>query len=254
MPPPGWIQRSKPIENADLQLFCIPHAGGGGMVFRTWPQYLPDFIEVCAVELPGHGRRISEPPFTRLDPLLAALVEALLPEIDRPYALFGHSFGALVCFEVARELQTRKSMPPILLIVSGARAPQLPASDLPIHKQPDSILIDHVRRMGGTPEAILENEEMLSAILPAIRADYEVKETYEYSNADPVNCPIFAMAGSADLVVNRTSLQAWGALTTGDFNLEFFPGDHFYLFQTQSQVLQITAKALKKALPLKEDA
>jgi medium-chain acyl-[acyl-carrier-protein] hydrolase len=248
-----WILRPRPNEKASLRLFCVPHAGGSAMAFRTWTQDLPDHIEVCAIELPGHGRRIKEGPYSQLKSLLAALVELMLPHNDRPYALFGHSFGALVCFELARELQNHKALPPVQLCVSGAKAPNLFIDDSTFHKQPDSQLIDEVRRLRGTPEAVLENEEMVSAMLPAIRADYEMLDTYVYTDADPLSCPILCLAGSADPQVERDSLQAWAEHTTAGFNMVMFPGDHFYLFRAQTQVLKTLSTALEQVLPLVED-
>jgi len=252
-PSASWIWRPKPNEQADVRLFCIPHAGGSAMIFRTWPQDLPDSVEVCAIELPGHGRRIREAPYSRMRTLVVALVEAMLPYLDRPYALFGHSFGALVCFEAARALKNHQGSSPAHLCISGAKAPQLVADGSFFHKQPDAVLIDEVRRLGGTPEAILENEEMASAMLPAIRADYEILETYAYSDAAPLSCPILGMVGAADPEIDRASLQAWAEHTTDGFKMEIFPGDHFYLDQSQARVLQILGMALEQGLPLVED-
>jgi medium-chain acyl-[acyl-carrier-protein] hydrolase len=188
-----------------------------------------------------------------MGPLVEALVEAMLPYIDQPYALFGHSFGALVCFEAARVLQLHKGLSPVYLCISGAKAPQLITDRSSFHKQPDALLIDEVRRLGGTPEAILEDEEMVSAMLPAIRADFEIMDTYVYSDAAPLVCPILGMLGAADTEVDLVSLQAWAEHTTDGFNIEIFPGDHFYLYQSQAQVLQLLGKALEQGLPLVED-
>lgn len=249
----SWIWRPKPNEQAGLRLFCIPHAGGSAMVFRTWPQDLPDSVEVCGIELPGHGKRIREAPYSRLRTLVVAIVEAMRPYLDRPYALFGHSFGALVCFETARELQNPKALSPAHLCISGAKAPQLITDGTQFHRQPDARLIDEVRRLGGTPDAILENEEMVSAMLPAIRADYEILETYVYSDAAPLSCPILGMAGAADSEVDRASLQTWAEHTSDGFKMAIFPGDHFFLYQSQAQVLQTLRMALEQELLLVED-
>ncbi|UCD42508.1 MAG: thioesterase [Chloroflexota bacterium] len=252
-PSSAWILRPKPNDQAGIRLFCFPHAGGSAMVFRSWPQDLPDIVEVCAVELPGRGRRIREEPYTNLRSLVGDLVESMQPFIDRPFALFGHSFGALVGFEAARVLQSQEESPLLLLCVSSAKAPQIYADGASFHNQPDSLLIDEVRRLGGTPAAILENEEMLSAVLPAIRADFDMSETYVYTDAAPLSCPILGLASSADPKVDRESLRAWGEQTSAGFNMEVFPGDHFYILQAQSQVLQFLGRALKQALPLMEE-
>jgi medium-chain acyl-[acyl-carrier-protein] hydrolase len=237
-PSSNWILRPKPNESADLRLFCVPYVGGSAMIFRTWPQDLPDSVEVCAVELPGHGRRIKEAPISHLGSLVEALANAIMPYLDRPYALFGHSLGSLVSFELACELRNRLAPMPVLLCVSGAKAPHLLVDGTTIHMLPDTLLLDKVRRLGGTPEEVLGNEELVSALLPALRADFEVLETYVYSGATPLRCPILGLGGAADNRVDRASLRAWAEHTMAGFKLEIFPGDHFFIHQAQPQILQ----------------
>jgi len=248
----NWILRPKPNESADLRLFCLPHLGGSAMIYRTWSQHLPDSVEVCAVELPGHGRRIKEVPFSQLGSLVDALVDAILPCLDRPYALFGHSFGALVCFELARELRNRLAPIPIHLCVSGAKAPQLIVDGSSIHLLPDKHLIDKFRHLGGTPETVLENKELVSALLPALRADFEILETYVYSNATPLRCPILGLGGAADNRVDRASLGAWAEHTIAGFKFKIFPGDHFFIHQAQPQILETLGEAFEQALLMRE--
>jgi medium-chain acyl-[acyl-carrier-protein] hydrolase len=253
MPSSRWILRTEPNESAKLRLICIPHAGGSGIIYRTWPQDLPDFIEVCAIELPGRGRRIGEKPFTSLKLLVNTLLESILPEIDRPYALFGHSFGALVSYELARGMQTRHGLPPVHLCVSGAKAPQFISNGSAIHTQPDPVLINYVRNLGGTSEIVLQNEEMISAVLPALRADLEMSETYNLSKSTQFDNPILVLAGNADPKVDRGSLEAWAEHTTAGFQMKFFPGNHFYFYETQAQVLRFLGQALEQSLSLLED-
>jgi medium-chain acyl-[acyl-carrier-protein] hydrolase len=253
MPSPSWILRPKPNENADLRLFCIPHAGGSGMVFRTWPQDMPDFVQVFAIELPARGRRISELPYSNLKLLVDEIAESMQPYIDRPFALFGHSFGALVGFEVARELHNHNGVPPIHLCISGAKAPEFLSNGPKIHKQPDAILINYVRSLGGTSEIVLENEEMISAVMPALRADLKMSETYIYSNSTQLDNPILVLAGESDPKVDRGSLQTWAKHTTAGFKMKLFPGNHFYLYEAQAQVLQFLGQALEQSLSSLED-
>jgi len=181
-----------------------------------------------------------------------ALADSILPYLDRPYALFGHSFGALVCFELARELHNRLAPMPVLLCVSGAKAPQLLIDGTTIHMLPDTLLLDKVRQLGGTPEEVLENEELVSALLPAFRADFEVLETYIYSDATPLRCPILGLGGAADHQVDRASLRAWAEHTDAGFKLEMFPGDHFFIHRAQPQILQILGAAIEQALLMRE--
>jgi len=221
------------------------------MYFRTWPEDLPDHIEVCAIELPGRGRRINEIPVSDLGSIVDSLADAVMPLLDRPFALFGFSFGALVCFELARELGVRRAPAPVHLCVSGAKAPQLLVGRSSTHKLQDAQLIDEVRRIGGTPEAVLENEELIAALLPAFRADFEALETYEYSGRPPLACPILALGGARDNLVDHPSLQAWAHHTAVGFELKMFPGDHFFIQESQPQVLEIHSKAIEHAIQLK---
>lgn len=239
----AWVVRPEPKERARLRLFCAPHVGGGAMTFRAWTPAMPEDVELCALELPGRGRRLRETPFDQLRPLVESLVDAVLPELDQTYALFGHSFGALVAFELARKLRERGARAPALLCVSGAKAPHLLGGGT-THTLPDGALIAKVRRLGGTPEAVLENADLVAALLPAIRADFQALETYRYSGGRPLDCPILGLGGAADREVDRGSLAAWAELTTADFNLRMLPGDHFFVHRFHTQILDILGEAL----------
>jgi medium-chain acyl-[acyl-carrier-protein] hydrolase len=223
------------------------------MMFRTWPQHLPDFVEVSAIELPGHGRRIQEIPYSHLRSLVVELADSILPDLDRPYALFGQSLGAIVCFELARELRSRSIPTPIHMCVSGAKAPHLLTVETSIHLLPDLGLIEHMRRLGGTPDSVLENEELVTALLPAFRADYKALETYIYSEGTPFEFPVLVLGGAQDYQVDRTSLQAWSNYTNAGFRLEMFPGDHFFIHKAQKQILQILGDDLEHAFLLIRD-
>jgi medium-chain acyl-[acyl-carrier-protein] hydrolase len=143
-----WIARPRPNPTARLRLFCVPYAGGGDAVFRTWWQGLPDDVEACGVRRPGRDQRRGEPPFTRLTPLVRALADALGPELARPYALYGHSMGARVAFELARELRRRSQPEPALL--AGRAAPHCPVRD-PLHALATDPLLARLRRLGARP-------------------------------------------------------------------------------------------------------
>src|SRR5437763_15337105 len=166
-----WLVSRKPNPRARVRLFCFPYAGGGDSVFRAWQKGLSEAIEVCPVQLPGRGARISEPPFTELSPLVRAAAQALAPHLDKPFAFFGHSMGALICFELARHLRKDGGPQPVHLFVSGRCGPQTPrepfAGDLP-----DSEFQEMLRRYNGTPEEVLENRELMELLLPAVRADF----------------------------------------------------------------------------------
>jgi len=239
-----WLVRPQPIARPRLRLFCFPHAGGSPPIFNAWPNYLPANVEVTAVHLPGRGARFREPACRRLQPLLQALVGALEPQLDRPFALFGHSMGALVAFELARALQLRARLPHVLL-VAAAPAPHLPLVGPPAHELPDTELVAHLQRLNGTPAELLENEEMLSLLLPSLRADLAVYETYHYQEAPPLACPIVAFGGQDDEHVDRAHLAAWKLHTTVGCAVQLFPGDHFFLSNARPALLQAIAREVE---------
>ena len=202
------------------------------MIFRTWSDSLPADVEVCPVQLPGRGTRVTERPFTRLSPLVEALAQALVPLLDRPFAFFGHSLGALVSFELARQIRRQYGVHPVRLFVSAGRAPQIPHRNPPIHSLPDKELLMELRRLKGTPSELLDHEELMEIMLPLLRADFALYETYAYSSEPALDCPISAFGGLQDHRVNESDLQAWRAQTSVSFSLRMFPGDHFFLKQS----------------------
>jgi surfactin synthase thioesterase subunit len=176
--------------------------------------------------------------------LVDHIVGELLTALNKPFALFGHSMGALLAFEVARELRRRRAPLPDHLFVSGARAPQRPSRFLPIHRLPDDPFIERLRRLGATPEEILCNAELMSLILPAIRADFEVYETYVYRVEDKLECPVSAYGGRQDRRVSPAELAAWGEQTRADFSMLTWPGDHFFLRRFRRSLIGVMLQAL----------
>jgi medium-chain acyl-[acyl-carrier-protein] hydrolase len=241
----SWITRRKPNPQARIRLFCYPNAGAGITIFRAWPDGLPADVEVCPVQLPGRGTRLMEPPFTQLSPLVQALAEALFPLLDKPFAFFGHSLGALVSFELARQLRRHYGVQPVRLFISADRAPQIPNRDPPVHSLPEGEFLLELNRLKGTPREVLEDEELRQIMLPLLRADFAVYETYRYLTEPPLNCPISAFGGLQDERIIRGDLEAWRDQTCASFSLRMFPGDHFFLNTTQPALLQALAQELR---------
>ena len=219
------------------------------MSFRTWPLGLPDDVEVCSVELPGRGTRLSERPFTRLSPLLQTMAPALLSLLDKPFAFFGHSMGGLVSFELTRLLRREYDLSPVHLFVSGRRAPQVQDLEPPLHTLPETAFLEELRRLNGTPQAVLENVELRQLLLPILQADFAVIETYEYTPNAPLKCPITVLGGMQDSKVKCKDLKAWREHTNAAFSLHLLPGDHFFVHSTQPQVLQILSQSLNPTSP-----
>lgn len=212
--------------NGRLRLLCFPPVGGSSSLFRQWLEARPDGIEICPVQLPGREERSEERPFGQLPPLIQALVP-FIPQ-DKPFAFFGHSMGALIAFELARELRRQGLPGPHRLFVSAAPAPQVPLRPAR-YSLPDHEFVAALRLLGGTSETILTNVALLAYFMPVLRADFEVVDTYEYLAGEPLDCPIHVFGGENDLEVDLEGLRSWEVQTLGEFTLQTFPGDHFYL-------------------------
>jgi len=252
-----WFYIPKPRPEAGLRLFCFPYAGGGITPFLPWASSLPPWLEVVAVQPPGRGLRMRERPYTRLEPLLADLHTAIAPLLDRPFAFFGYSLGALVAFELARLRRARGESLPRALFASARSAPQLPLAYPPTHGLPLEPFIAELRRFNGTPEEVLQNRELLELVLPTLRADLEVNETYAYAPAPPLEIPIFAYGGLDDPRCSPERLEAWGEQTRAGFSARFVQGGHFFIQTHGEQLLQWLVEDLEQlglAAPLQGSA
>lgn len=209
------------------------------MSFRNWAQELCPIVEVYLIQLPGRERRLSEPAFTRIEPLIAELKPAIIPHLNQPFAFFGYSMGSLIAFELTRRLRRDYQLYPQHLFVCANRAPQLPKTKPPIHDLPDAEFIEELRSLNGTPEEILANDELMALLIPTLRADFAVIETYNYYNEPPLNCPITAFGGLEDTEASREELAAWSSQTNNNFNLYMLPGNHFFINSARSQLLQL---------------
>lgn len=244
----AWTKGINAVPRARLRLFGLPYAGGGTSIFHGWSAGLPPEIQFCPIQLPGREERLMEPPFVRLDPLVQTLTDILGPHLGRPFALFGYSMGALVSFELARELR-RQSLPgPRCLYVAAHRAPQLPDPDPPIHHLPDPEFLSELRRLNGTPEAVLQHPELRALLLPSLRADFALCETYVHTWEPPLECTIVAFGGLLDHRASRTELERWRSQTVGSFSLRMLPGDHFFLRNARLLLLQILSEHLRTLL------
>jgi medium-chain acyl-[acyl-carrier-protein] hydrolase len=226
-------------------LFCFPYAGGAASVFRNWSDGLPADVELCPVQLPGRGTRLTEPPYSRLSLLVEALAEAILPLLDKPFAFFGHSLGSLVSFELARELRAKHQARPVRLFVSAGPAPQIPHRGLPIHNLPEREFAAELRRLNGTPDELLDHRELMDIVIPSLRADFALYESYRYSAGPPLDCPISTFGGLSDQKVSHRDLEAWRDQTTVSFSIRMFPGDHFFLKTTQPLLLRALSQELR---------
>ena len=228
-----------------MRLFCLPYAGGSASIYRRWGEVLND-VDVCAVQLPGHGSRFREQPLNHVSELVPELADAMRPYLGLPFALFGHSMGALVAFELARELRRRKWKQPVLLFVSACRALQDPVDGEPISYLPDAEFIREIRKLyAGIPDEVLAAPEFLAIMLPALRADMRILESYRYTHEEPLDCPISCFGGNQDSHVIPQSLGTWREQTLSTFSLRLFPGGHFFIDSDRATVLQAIADDLR---------
>jgi len=227
-----------------LRLFCFPYAGGGALIFRGWSDHLSEAVEVWPVELPGRGARLMEPPATRLSSLVSQVAEALHSHLDKHFAFFGCSFGALLSFELARYLREIYDLSPCHLFVAAHRAPQLPNPDPTVHTLSDHGLLEKLRRFEGTPEEVLRNPELMELLLPTIRKDFEVCDTYTYLSKPPLACPISVFGGVEDVVVSYAELEPWREQTVDSCTLVMFPGGHLFINTAQSLLLNTLSSVL----------
>lgn len=246
--PARWLLRlRRGAAEPRVRLFCLPPAGGGTSTFRDWRDELDAAVELVLVQLPGREMRVSEPPLRDLGELVERLARVLLPEISRPFALFGHSFGALIAFELARLFRRRGWGRPSHLFFSARRAPHVPSNGSRLATLPDARLIEAVqRRFGGIPPEIAANREWTSLILPALRADVGMDESYQLVPEPPLDCPTTILGGTSDRALPRRELEEWRRHAAGPFTIRELPGDHFFLRSGQShrEVLRTLAVAL----------
>ncbi len=238
----GRFLQTAPAPATRVRLLCVPYAGGGAAQFYAWARDLPRAVQVCPVHLPGRENRLAEPPFTGM----SELVEALAGEGGEggTVALFGHSLGALIAFELARVL-CRAGRAPAHLFVSGSRAPQLPRRSPPLYQLDDVAFLEAVqRRYQPLPAVVLEDPQLLALFLPALRADFTLFDTYAYQPGESLDCPLTALGGDADPQVGPDDLAGWREQTRGPFRVGLFSGDHFYLRPQQGPLLRAVAADL----------
>lgn len=224
-----WLTCPRPDPRARLRLWCVPFAGGGAAVWQPWALAMAGLAEIVAVRAPGREDRFEEPPLVRLTDLVGAVVENLSPYLLTNYVLCGISLGALVVFEVARALRARGLPAPRALVVCAARAPHYGPDRPLMHPLPQREFVAEVeRRYGPMPPEIRDTPEILDLVLPTLRADITMYETYVHADEPPLAVPILALGGRADGTVSSTQLHDWREHTTAPCEVDLLPGGHFF--------------------------
>lgn len=229
-----------------LKLFCFPYAGGSArQIYRNWADELYFDAEVIPVDFPGRGAKAGQSPLNNLADLVELLVDEIVCQLNGPYAFYGHSVGALVCFEVAHALSIRRWREPEVLFVSAFRAPQMPSRRKPVYNLDDDALLDHVVRLGGVPPSILAEPDLLKAVMPILRADLAVSETYGFSARTKLDCPIHVFGGDGDPIVLPDEYGPWAELTDGNCEVTLFRGGHFFQEISQFHVFEAMDKGIR---------
>jgi len=243
-----WLARVKRVVKPALRLFCFSYAGGSASFCSGWEKYLPQEVEIVSIQLPGREERFREPFITDMGALIEALRAPMRRYLDVPFALFGHSMGASVCYEVARDLQRRGVDEPRVLFAAGRQAPQF-AEKEPLHRLPDREFIHAFieQHASQSLRTLFADPEVRELFVPQLRADMELIENYRFDAAKPgkLSCPIVALdcVGGRGCIDER-ELAAWREHTAGEFRVYRFPGDHFFLDSAAPQLLAVVAAQL----------
>jgi medium-chain acyl-[acyl-carrier-protein] hydrolase len=237
-------------DRAQMRLFCFSHAGGGAASYRSWERLIGSALDVCAVQLPGRANRLDEPPIDDMQVLVERITRELAPHLGMPFAFFGHSMGAIVATEVCRSLVAQGLPAPMQLFVSGRRPPGMPDPNPPLrHLSNAAFLVEIQRRYAAIPAEVAAEPEVLSLLLPALRADIAALETHVPRSREPLDVPILAIGGADDPLTPRSHLEDWGRQTRQGVRVRLFPGGHFYLDACRDAVLAEIASTL--SLPLR---
>ncbi|MCG7204957.1 thioesterase II family protein [Streptomyces arenae] len=232
-----WLLRWPAAGVRTVQLLCVPYAGGSSAVFRSWADGLAPGVEVLGVDLPGHGRRFTEPPRIRMDEIVTALADDIQSVLAGPLYLFGHSLGGLVAYETAREL-TARGQGPEHLFVSAVRPPDRRVA-APLHWLDDTGMLAGLARLGGIPDEVLADEELVAAFLPVLRADLTLRETYVPGTGPMLECPLTVFSGADDATVPAAEIPGWADCSRGEFEQVTLPGGHFFLHDHELLLAQL---------------
>lgn len=239
-----WFAKSPPKPGARVRLFCFPYAGGSALTFRGWPAALSPEVEVLAVQLPGRGPLMHEPPFKDVYTLVEAFLPVMARYLDKPFVFFGHSMGGAIAFELSRRLRRACGVEPRHLFISARRAPHLELKGPALYNLPEPEFREELRRLGGTPAEVLEHPELMEMLVPLLRADISVSQTYRCDTRHSLTCPLTVFGGLRDEYDDHEGLAAWREHTLGPFDLKMFEGGHFFINTAQRSILDAVETAL----------
>lgn len=234
-----WFHFAKKINSPRLRLFCFPYAGGGIRTYLPWAAALEPDIEVIAVQPPGRGSFMDTTAFDNMTDLVAALYPQILPLLDRPYVLFGHSLGSRVAFALLEQLQQQQQPLPISFVASGSNSPGFVRTKATTYHLADAQFLAELQRMNGTPAEVLANHELMALLLPLLRNDFKIAETYRYTGHSKFPCDLHVLGGHADADVPVATLSDWGNFFQRTPQVHTFSDGHFFIESQQSEVLSL---------------
>ena len=245
LPKSKWVQPFNTPAQTALRFFCFPYAGGAAQIYKDWHTHLPANVQVCGIQYPGRSSRFTEPLVQDPMDYVNAMRREIKPFLDKPFVIFGHSMGSMIAYELTRALQ-EDGFAPRRLLVSGRGAPHCPKTREDYHPLPDGEFREKIKDMNGTPPEVLEHEELMDLMIPILRADFRVSETYEYKPGVMLRCGLTAFGGKGDPDVPEERLSGWTEHTEGDADYHMMEGDHFFLHDQKEEMLKL---ALKKIFP-----
>ncbi len=243
-----WLPNLTFATDGTPRLFCFSYAGGSAEIFRQWQSPLKSKAQICPMEMPGRGRRFTEPYSESIETAALQAAEAIASLNPAPYYLFGHSMGTIMALETARHLQALRAKPPRALIVSGRYPPHAQTVKRSFHTASEEAIVDELRRLGGTPEEILLNDDFRNAILPIVRDDFRLVETYD-PKVDPIlDIPVFACCGEDDEDTPYSVMKRWGEISSKACSVTQFNGGHFYITNSRQELLSHLESILQSAV------
>jgi medium-chain acyl-[acyl-carrier-protein] hydrolase len=241
--PTPWLAHGRRSKDAEYRLFTFACAGGGASSYKGWNALIPENVDICPIQLPGRETRVADDFVVDLHDMVDGVAEAIEPFLDLPFALFGHSLGGLLAFEVARDLRHHGCCPEAL-VVAGTPAPHLPRTRPPVHELGEDALLEYLVGLDGTPEEILKQEWLLRMYLPVLRADMKALETYLHARDSPLDTPILALYGREDSQVSEASIHAWSVHSTRPLQTHGFTGGHFFVRESTGPLVDCIATHL----------
>jgi len=235
----------KPNKSAKYRLFCFPYAGGSASTYAKWPNKFNDNVELVLIQPPGRGSRFNEVAHTSMESIVLELMESASYITSLPYVFFGHSLGSRVSFELLLKLQASNFPAPEYLIASGSRAPHVPRPGASSYNLPQHEFIEVLKSYGGTPKEIFEQPELMRTLLPLLRADFKISDTFQ-SKIISINCPLLVLGGDADNIVSTEQLKAWSEVSNGNIQIRLIKGDHFFIDSQQQLVIDNIQNLLSK--------